>query len=147
MYKLTSFFTLFSSGLSSGSFGVAGAAFSAVPLVVDFLGLDLEGLEAESFLLVDFGVAPFAALGVDEVRGLNLSFFADEDTWGVYLEKLGSVIRRIVERLRLGLQHQLRLSVSLMPLVSSHPYPHQLPGLPRHQPSQHPRSLLHLPLH
>lgn len=51
-----------------------------MPFPVDFLGLDLDGLEADSFLLVDFGVAPFAALGVEEVRGLNFSFFADEDT-------------------------------------------------------------------
>jgi hypothetical protein len=56
---------------------------SAVPLVVDFLDLDLGGLEAESFLPIDFGVAPFAVLGVDEVIGLNFSFFADEDAWGV----------------------------------------------------------------
>lgn len=47
--------------------------------MVDFLDLGLEGLEAESFLPVDFGVAPFAALGVEEVTGLNLIFFADED--------------------------------------------------------------------
>ena len=51
-----------------------------MPLVIDFLGLDLDGLEAESFLVVDFGVAPFAVFGVEEVRGLNFSFFADEDT-------------------------------------------------------------------
>jgi hypothetical protein len=68
-----------SSGLSSGSFGVVGTLFSAVPFVVDFLDLDLEGFAVESFFVEDLGVAPFAAFGVDdEVIGLNFSFFVPE---------------------------------------------------------------------
>jgi hypothetical protein len=52
-------------------------------LVADFLDFDFGGLEAESFLPADFGVAPFVVLGVDDVIGLNFSFFADEEAWGV----------------------------------------------------------------
>lgn len=71
----------FSSGVNSGSLGVTGASSFAFPLAAAFFDFDFGVLVVES-LAEDFGVVPFAGLGVEFVSGLNFNFFAPE-AWGV----------------------------------------------------------------